>query len=255
MKQMYTFLVLCIACWTGIPAPSVAQTDYPRRSDGAYLKVEQVPVFPGNAEQYLSLQTERDKQVQRYGLEGRIPVEFIVDKKGKAKHIQVSLQADPRLAKAVRKAVKNMPRWRPGYIGSQAVNVVYTGVVNVGQRFDMPENQVLTGTWQQCHGTSIRNGKHTPHGLIQRFKELQSDGSFRNIDLRRQGAIAREVGTFYVKDNEHYVENVANSPNTSLRGLSLSLTYKFLANDFITITYRLPGYSSHVFREYWKRIR
>lgn len=253
MKRTHTLLFLCLALLGCIHTPLSAQNGYPyRSSDGAYLKAEQAPVFPGHMDQWLSTQAKGDKKVLRYGLSGCVPVEFVVSSKGKTKHIKVSSQTDPRLAKAVKKAVRKMPRWRPGYIGSKAVDVLCNTIVCVSSSANMPTHRLI-GTWQQCHSIQKRNGRWKFNYLYSRFKELHADGTFRNIHLYRQEAKAKETGTFYIKDGSHYVEDIAQSTDRRLRGYKNTLTYEFLNADLIKITYRLPG-MSYTACEYWKRI-
>ena len=59
-------------------------------------------------------------------IEGRVILQFIVDKKGRLSDIKVVKSVEPYLdAEAVR-VVKSMPRWNPGMQNGKAVKVRYT---------------------------------------------------------------------------------------------------------------------------------
>lgn len=59
-------------------------------------------------------------------IEGRVILQFIVNKEGKVTNIKVVRGVDPLLdAEAVR-AISSSPLWKPGYQNNTAVNVIYT---------------------------------------------------------------------------------------------------------------------------------
>ena len=59
-------------------------------------------------------------------IEGRVILQFIVNKEGKVTNVKVVRGVDPLLdAEAVR-AIYSSPLWKPGYQNNTAVNVRYT---------------------------------------------------------------------------------------------------------------------------------
>ena len=75
---------------------------------------------------YLSDNVKYPKVAEDRGIQGRVILQFVIDKKGKTTDIKVVTSVDPELdAEAVR-AVKAMPRWEPGMQGGEKVDVRYT---------------------------------------------------------------------------------------------------------------------------------
>ena len=74
---------------------------------------------------YLSDNVKYPKVAEDRGIQGRVILQFVIDKKGKTTDIKVVTSVDPELdAEAVR-AVKAMPRWEPGLVGDKKVKVKY----------------------------------------------------------------------------------------------------------------------------------
>ena len=100
-----------------------------RGKDLVYDVVEQMPSFPGGSKalmEYLDKNIKYPVSAQKNLLEGRVILQFIVDKKGRLSDIKVAKKVEPSLdAEAVR-VVKSMPRWNPGIEKGKAVKVRYT---------------------------------------------------------------------------------------------------------------------------------
>ena len=103
------------------------------RSVDIYDVVEKMPSFPGGSKalmEYLNKNIKYPVSAQKNLLEGRVILQFIVDKKGRLSDIKVAKKVEPSLdAEAVR-VVKAMPRWNPGMQNGKAVKVRYTLPVN-----------------------------------------------------------------------------------------------------------------------------
>jgi protein TonB len=91
--------------------------------------VEQMPSFPGGSKalmEYLDKNIKYPVSAQKNLIEGRVILQFIVDKEGRLSDIKVAKSVDASLdAEAVR-VVKAMPRWNPGTQQGKAVKVRYT---------------------------------------------------------------------------------------------------------------------------------
>lgn len=87
------------------------------------------PMFPGGEQalmRYLSTNLRYPRKAQESGKEGRVLVQFIVDKDGSIIEPKVLRSVDPELdAEAVR-VVKAMPKWEPGKKDGKVVRVKYT---------------------------------------------------------------------------------------------------------------------------------
>ena len=94
-----------------------------------YDVVEQMPSFPGGMKammDYLARNIRYPANAKNDLIEGRVILQFIVDKKGRLSDVKVVRSVEPSLdAEAVR-VVKSMPRWNPGMQNGKAVKVRYT---------------------------------------------------------------------------------------------------------------------------------
>ena len=91
--------------------------------------VEQMPTFPGgNTElmKYLSEHIKYPVMAQENGTEGRVIVQFVVEKDGTIAEAHVARGVDPYLDKEALRVVQSMPRWIPGKQNGKAVRVKYT---------------------------------------------------------------------------------------------------------------------------------
>ena len=94
-----------------------------------YDVVEQMPSFPGGMKammDYLARNIRYPANAKNDLIEGRVILQFIVDKKGRLSDVKVVKSVEPYLdAEAVR-VVKSMPRWNPGMQNGKEVKVRYT---------------------------------------------------------------------------------------------------------------------------------
>ena len=104
------------------PEPSAQDTK-------VYETVEQLPEFPGGMEamiKFLSENVKYPEQAVKDKIEGRVLVQFIVEKTGQIGEVKVARSVSEELdAEAVR-VVKSMPNFTPGRQDGKAVAVWYT---------------------------------------------------------------------------------------------------------------------------------
>lgn len=90
--------------------------------------VEQQPLFPGGPAaliKYLSENTKYPVVAQENGVQGRVTVQFVVEKDGSISDVHVLRGVDPSLDKEAVRVVKSMPRWTPGKQNGISVRVNY----------------------------------------------------------------------------------------------------------------------------------
>ena len=90
--------------------------------------VEQQPLFPGGPAalmKYLSENTKYPVVAQENGVQGRVTVQFVVEKDGSISDVHVLRGVDPSLDKEAVRVVKSMPRWTPGKQNGITVRVNY----------------------------------------------------------------------------------------------------------------------------------
>ena len=90
--------------------------------------VEQQPLFPGGPAalmKYLSENTKYPVVAQENGVQGRVTVQFVVEKDGSISDVHVLRGVDPSLDKEAVRVVKSLPRWTPGKQNGITVRVNY----------------------------------------------------------------------------------------------------------------------------------
>ncbi len=91
--------------------------------------VEHQPSFPGGQKalmQWLSENVQYPQLAYDNGIQGRVIVQYVVEKDGSISEVTVSKSIDPSLDKEALRVVKSMPRWRPGMQNGKPVRVKYT---------------------------------------------------------------------------------------------------------------------------------
>jgi protein TonB len=91
--------------------------------------VEQMPEFPGGMEklmEYLSKNIKYPSIAQENNIQGRVIVEFVVNKDGSIVDPKVMRSVDSSLDNEAMRVIKAMPKWTPGKQRGKAVRVRYT---------------------------------------------------------------------------------------------------------------------------------
>ena len=95
--------------------------------------VEEMPVFPGGEKALVAYLKENLKYPSvpaENGIQGRVTIEFTIDKKGDVKDVRVARSADPLLDEEAVRVVSASPRWKPGMLKGAAVNTVMSVAVD-----------------------------------------------------------------------------------------------------------------------------
>lgn len=92
--------------------------------------VEQMPEFPNGGMaglmQYLSKNIKYPTIAQENGTQGRVTVQFVVNRDGSIVDAKVLRGVDPYLDKEAIRVITSMPKWKPGMQRGKAVRVKYT---------------------------------------------------------------------------------------------------------------------------------
>lgn len=91
--------------------------------------VEQMPEFPGGMDklmEYLSKNIKYPSIAQENSIQGRVIVEFVVNKDGSIVEPKVMRSVDTSLDNEAMRVIKSMPKWNPGKQRGKAVRVRYT---------------------------------------------------------------------------------------------------------------------------------
>ena len=132
MKRIFSLLLLTAAIsLTYAQQPETKENS--SKEEEIFIFVEQEPEFPGGENamyQFLSSNLVYPKAARENGIQGKVFIEFIVEKNGQIDSIRVIRSVSPELdAEAVR-VISMMPKWKPGKQKGE----------NVRARFRLPIN-------------------------------------------------------------------------------------------------------------------
>ena len=97
--------------------------------DEVFMVVEQMPEFPGGMKElmtYLKDNIKYPKAAQDKKVQGRVIVQFVVEKDGTPTEFNVVRSVDTDLDAEALRVLGGMPKWKPGMQKGQAVRVKYT---------------------------------------------------------------------------------------------------------------------------------
>ena len=93
------------------------------------LKKVVTPEYPGGPAEcmkFLSKNIRYPKKARENGTQGRVVVQFVVDKDGSIDDIKIVKSVSRELNNEAKRVVKRMPKFKPGTIGGEPVRVRYT---------------------------------------------------------------------------------------------------------------------------------
>lgn len=88
--------------------------------------VEDMPAFPGNVTKWISKNVKYPVLAMENGIQGKVFVQFVIEKDGSITDVKVSRGVDALLDKEAVRVVKAMPKWKPGKQRGKPVRVSYT---------------------------------------------------------------------------------------------------------------------------------
>ena len=126
MKHIIFIIALCCIC-TAVKAQNTDKDD-----DDEYaciLYYEPFPEFPGGTDSlmtFLARNIHYPEKAVKARIEGRCFVEFVIDKDGSVVDPKVIKSLSPECDEEAIRAVKLMPKWKPGIHHDEPVRVKYT---------------------------------------------------------------------------------------------------------------------------------
>ena len=118
------------------------------KTDVVFQVVEQMPEFPGGMGEcmkWLQANMKYPKEAQDKGEQGRVIVQFIVEKDGSITEVKVARSVSPILDAEALRVASAMPKWKPGMQRGKVVKVKYTMPV----MFNLNKNKEQPKTNQQ----------------------------------------------------------------------------------------------------------
>ena len=194
-------------------------TTIKQEEDEVFQVVEEQPVFPGGMEalmNYLRKDMKYPKEAQDKGIQGRVIVQFVVNKDGGICDAKVVKAVDPLLDAEALRAVNAMPKWIPGKQKGEPVRV----------RFTLPLSfHLADGTTPKASETkqattakvdeSIVDGEEVfqvvenlpeyPGGMNELMKFLQQEVKYPK-EAQEKGLQGRVIVQFIVKKDGSIIE-------------------------------------------------
>lgn len=102
-------------------------------TDKVYQVVEKMPEFPGGKQRlldWLKTNIQYPAEAREKGIEGRIIIQFVINKSGKAVEPLIVQSLDPILDKEAIRLINSMPQWKPGEEKGEPVRVRFTMPIN-----------------------------------------------------------------------------------------------------------------------------
>ena len=96
-----------------------------------FMVVEDMPGFPGgNVQQWISKHVKYPVLAMENGIQGKVYVQFVIEKDGSITDVKVVRGGDSSLDKEAVRVVKSMPKWKPGKQRGKPVRVSFTLPIN-----------------------------------------------------------------------------------------------------------------------------
>lgn len=90
-----------------------------------YMVVQQMPVFPGDIDNYLADHIQYPQSAIDRHIEGIVYVTFIINKTGDISEVTVLSGLNPDIDSEAVRVVRSMPPWNPGIMNGKPVRVQY----------------------------------------------------------------------------------------------------------------------------------
>ena len=190
-----------------------------------FLVVEEQPMFPGGMEEmmkFLQQNMKYPKEAQDQGKQGRVIVQFVVNKDGSISNDTIVRSVDPLLDAEALRVVRSMPNWTPGKQRGKEVRVRFT--LPVTFRLDGGEESkpaevkqvVKTSTQGEEIFKVVEHMPEYPGGMGELMKFLQRNVRYPK-EAQEQGKQGRVVVQFVVnKDGSITDAKIAKSVDPQL---------------------------------------
>ena len=129
VNVMYTLPVMFRLDGDADKKEASTQTEAKVDENGIHQVCEEMPEFPGGMREcmnWLSKNVNYPATAMEKGIQGRVIIQFVVERDGSITEPTVARGIDPDLDKEALRVVSAMPNWKPGKHKGEAVRVKYT---------------------------------------------------------------------------------------------------------------------------------
>ncbi|MES2688951.1 MAG: energy transducer TonB [Bacteroidota bacterium] len=113
-------LIVVLLCLLSIDA--VAQ----EARDTVYAFVEEMPEYPGDLYRYLSNEIRYPAEDRKKNKQGKVILQFIVEKDGSLTDITIIKSATKRMDEESLRVIRNMEKWKPAMQNGKPVRLMFT---------------------------------------------------------------------------------------------------------------------------------
>ncbi|MHA7112209.1 energy transducer TonB [Sunxiuqinia elliptica] len=110
-------------------APVIQEEEEEEEEGQVFFIVEDMPEFPGGElalRKFIANAIKYPVIAQENGIQGKVYVNFVVDKDGSVQNARIARGVDASLDKEALRVVNNLPKWKPGKQRGKPVRVSYT---------------------------------------------------------------------------------------------------------------------------------
>lgn len=105
---------------------SPSETNVEEENDNRVLDVpEESAAFPGDVYDWLNRNIKYPPICQEQGIQGRVSVQFVINKDGSIVDIKVLKSPDRNLSDEAVRVIQAMPKWKPAYQNNKPVRMRY----------------------------------------------------------------------------------------------------------------------------------
>ena len=131
MKKFFTLLLFTAAVSMAYAQQPVSNNN--TDDDVVFSVVEQEPEYPGGEEamyKFLSDNLVYPKAAREKGIQGKVIVEFVVEKNGKISKVKAVKSVSPELDAEAISVISKMPKWKPGVLRGEKVRSTFRLPIN-----------------------------------------------------------------------------------------------------------------------------
>ena len=196
-----------------------------QEEDEVFQVVEEQPMFPGGMNElmnYLRKDMKYPKEAQEKGIQGRVIVQFVVNKDGSICDAEVVKPVNPLLDAEALRAVNAMPKWTPGKQKGEPVRVRFTLPLSfhladgtTPKASETKQAATAKTTESTVDGEEVfqvvENLPEYPGGMNELMKFLQQEVKYPK-EAQEKGIQGRVVVQFIVKKDGSIIEPKVAKP-------------------------------------------
>jgi len=114
---------------TKVEVAQIVTEEKEKVEDEIFVVVENMPEFPGGElalRKFIAQAIKYPTIAQENGIQGKVFVNFVVDKDGSISNAKIARGVDPSIDKEALRVIMTLPKWKPGMQRGKAVRVSYT---------------------------------------------------------------------------------------------------------------------------------